>query len=160
MLASEMQANIRFCGSRVLSYSLNNEFVDFYETLSPNDVDVSCSYVSVDKKDDYTVAIIRLHVEAHCKSANNSIEDASKLDTDLLIEGCFIVSNKLCDEDLMRYVIINGSAVLYSMARSFISSVTSLSMTNGKLTLPMISTFSLYEQYLQDKEANSKKQNT
>ena len=158
MLASDMQANFQFCGSRVLSFSLNNEFVTLSEALLPRDVDVSCDIYSVDRQDEFVAVVVRLKVAAHCRG--EAAEDGHQIDLDakLLIEGCSAAPGNMGDEELAKYAIINGGAVLYSMARSFISTTTSLSTTSGKLTLPMVSTFALYREY-QEKQASKQKRN-
>lgn len=145
MNTRDMQSNFQFCGSRILRFYLQNDFVSLPPEealhLSPDKAtDVKYEIVSIEKKDGHAVGILRLHITTVAADG----ESKGQLGADLWIEGCFVMVADLSPEDIRKFLIVNGSASLYSIARSFIASVTSQSLENGKLILPMISTYALY----------------
>lgn len=149
MNASEMQSWFQFCGSRVLRFSMHNDYVampqeDDLSTSPAQSTDVKYEVVSIEKREKYYVGILRLHITTGASSTDGNTEHKNEIGADLWIEGCYVMIDRLSEDDMQKMLIINGSASLYSIARSFISSVTSQSMDSGSLTLPMISTYALY----------------
>ena len=53
-------------------------------------------------------------------------------------QGVFKASNEITDEKFMELLNINGGAALFSIARSKIEVLSSLTYTEGKIILPMI----------------------
>ncbi len=149
MNANDMQSNFQFCGFRILRFNMSNDFVNLpsEDELSETPIqstNVKYEIVSIEKKEGYHVGILRLHINTAAAATDGNTEQENKLDADLWIEGCYILIGDLPDEDIQKFLIINGSASLYSIARSFIAGVTAQSMNSGSLMLPMISTYALY----------------
>ena len=145
----KMQSNFQFCGSRILRFYLQNDFVSLPEedalTLSPDKAtDVKYEIVSIEKKEDHAVGILRLHITTAAGVTDGNTQAEKQIGADLWIEGCYVMIADLPEEDMRKFLIVNGGASLYSIARSFIASVTAQSVEDGKLTLPMISTYALY----------------
>ena len=56
----------------------------------------------------------------------------------VVIEGVFKASNEITDEKFMELLNVNGGAALFSIARSKIEVLSSITYSEGKIVLPMI----------------------
>lgn len=65
---------------------------------------------------------------------------------ELVIEGVFSANTELPDEEFMTLLNINGGAALYSIARSKIETISSLTYAEGKILLPMINIVQYYQE--------------
>ena len=54
------------------------------------------------------------------------------------VKGLFKTSNEVSDEKFMELLNINGGAALFSIARSKIEVLSSLTYAEGKIVIPMI----------------------
>lgn len=147
MKTTEMASSFAFIGSRVVSFAMANDFVAL--NTHPHQViaDVSCKIVDISKTEDVLSGVIHLTV----KSGVADSETNDKLNFELVLEGCFAAPEDTEPEKMEKHLIINGSALLYSTARAYIASVTALSLQSGKVALPTVNTFRLYEEYMANK---------
>jgi len=74
-----------------------------------------------------------------------SIQDAGKFSVNLVIEGGFKAPLAVDEERFDRFMRVNGSASLYSIARGFITSTTAQAFSGGSVILPLINTMKLEE---------------
>lgn len=154
MKTTDMQTGLKFIGSRVVSFAMTNDFVSL--NLQPYQVvaDVDCEIIDISHEKDFVSGIIQLTVSA-VTGKNEDEEDSGALTFKLELEGCFAAPEKTEDEQMEKLLLINGSAMLYSAARAYIASVTALSLQGGKIALPTVNTFCLYDDY---KEKKTKEQ--
>ena len=74
---------------------------------------------------------------------------AGPLHLNMDIQGCFKASQETSKEEFNKMLSINGCAALFSIARSIIVSVTSQSLVQGSILLPMVNIFNLRKEKLE-----------
>lgn len=149
MDANEMLSLFQIAGTRVLKFTLKNDFV----TLNNNNnvkCDASYSIESVDEQNGLLVGIIRLYVKASIKDTNKA-----KIACSIDFEGCFASPVNIGKDKFVEMLGINGCASLFSMSRAYISSATSLATSGGQLILPMINTFRLAKDGLKQQSGST-----
>lgn len=142
-------AAIQFVGSSVKSIVLHNDFIILNETQELNrsvNVDYEIDEISENiDEDDSVYGTITLFV-------NIEISDGkSRLTIEMDLQGCFVASKDLNREEFKNMLSVNGCATLYSIARSIIISMTSQSLAQGSVILPMINAFKLKEEKVDNK---------
>ncbi len=124
-------SDMQFIGSSIKSLEINNDFVVFPEK-SNKMFDVIYERISIDKRDERKNGIIRLDVKVQLS------EDERNCNVHLIIEGCFNISSDVSDDDFEKILAINGRALLYSVSRAYITTISSIAFANGSIVLPMM----------------------
>lgn len=128
-----------FAGSKIKKLNYTNPFINLPKDARYS-VDVDYT-VDEAKKDDYGHrGIITLYIVMKIKHKKNT--STLRLE----IEGCFDLADDSIPDDSFEHMLqLNGTTMLYSIARSIIQTITSQSYLNGSVALPMINVISLYE---------------
>lgn len=147
MNVNNVISEFQFIGSSINRLSVSNDFVVFPDssTLDKN-IDVSYDILEISKDDDNIWGTIDLYIECNisdCNSNENETDNVCAIS--LSINGCFTDNSSLDENTFKKRLSVNGCAALYSIARSFIMSVSSQLSVNCNITLPMINTFKLVE---------------
>ena len=89
-----------------------------------------------------------MQVDVSLKKEDETLEpDTFKV----VLEGVFKASAELDDDKFMELLNINGGASLFSIARSKIEVLSSITYSEGKVLLPMINVI----QYFQERNTNN-----
>lgn len=141
MNTEKIQSEFQIVGSRIVKFNLKNDFALLERDTKKRLADASYELGSITEFEDKIFGIVNLYIKVDAK---NKLKQ--KLSLNLIIEGCFTVSKGTEIEKFKNMLGINGCTALYSIARSFIISVTSQALAGGEIILPMINTFKLIEQ--------------
>lgn len=96
-------------------------------------LDIKCSEPFV--KDNEKFGKLLMQVEVTLFKKNEELEpDTFKI----VIEGIFKATNEMSNEKFLELLNINGGAALFSIARSKIEMLSSMTYAEGKIVIPMI----------------------
>ena len=147
MNVNGIKSDFQFVGSSIIRLSVSNDFVAFPDSSAlDKNIDVSYDILETSKDEDNIWGTIDLYIECSVSDCNSNENEANSVCTiSLSINGCFIDNPSLDETTFKKMLSVNGCAALYSIARSFIMSVSSQLSVNCNITLPMINTFKLVE---------------
>ena len=152
MDAKQYEADIQYKGSFITECSFENNIIDavtdceLTHQLSVSVSDqISCSDPS--KK----AAYVRLILDGVYSLSDGS--DAS-CKYHMALHGIFEIDKAVPDEDFISKLWFNGSATLYSVARSKMEVMSSMVLNHGKIELPMVNMYELLK--AQSEKENSK----
>lgn len=131
---NKITADLDFVGSTVHSVEIKSNMISIpNKTKKSFGMDIKCSKPLI--KDEEKFGKLLLQVEVSLFKEDEELEpDTFKL----VIEGMFKSSKEIDDERFMELLNINGGAALFSIARSKIEVLSSLTYVDGKIVLPMI----------------------
>ena len=147
MNVNSIKSEFQFIGSSINRLAISNDFVVFPDasTLDKN-IDVSYDILEISKDEDNVWGTIDLYIECTISDCNSNQNETNNVCTiSLSINGCFIDNTSLDESTFKKMLSVNGCAALYSIARSFVMSVSSQLSVNCNITLPMINTFKLVD---------------
>lgn len=123
----------KIVGTSVKSFNIKNEFVSFPNAKNlKRSIDVSHKIVSVENvNEQYLSGVLQLNIDVLVQDENR------KYLLDLTIEGGFIAPLEIGEETFREMLVLNGITSLYSIARGFVQSTTSQTLTEGSILLPM-----------------------
>lgn len=127
-----IEATFQLLGTRVIDCKIHNDFI-YIDGSEKKKIDISHSISSMGAtEDDKKIGVLQLSLKLQIW------EGKKKLKIDLTIEGAFETPRERSDENFAEMLEINGMAALYSVARSFVLSITAQSLIEGKVMMPMI----------------------
>lgn len=128
-------SDFQYIGSRVVSLKIRNDFVGLDLSGMKRTLDISHEVKEISSSGDRESYSGLLHLRIKTTAAI----DKKKYAVDILLEGCFEgASERLSCEDFEEMLCINGLTSLYSVARGILQSVTSQTLMDGAILLPMI----------------------
>lgn len=149
-MKSEAISDFQLIGTRLGKIEVTNNFV----TLPPSDeldvnIDMGNSKINIPEypnKSNSLEGVLQQYINfsATCK---NCSQDSIKIS--VMIEG-FFVTNEKDKNRFKQMLLLNGNTALYSILRSYVISISAMSLEEGKIVLPMINFTKLIEQ--EDKE--------
>lgn len=131
---NKITAELDFVGSSIHNVEIKSDMVRISNSTKKSfGLDIKCSKPLV--KDNEKFGKLLMQVEISLFKEDEELEpDSFKL----IIEGVFKTSNEIPDEKFMELLNVNGGAALFSIARSKMEVLSSLTYTEGKVVLPMI----------------------
>lgn len=142
MEIEKIVSDFQMLGSRIKSFHMDNDFVRINSNRNiEKEIDTSYTTKSpMQFQDDENAPIAGLvTLMINIRVFDDEYEARLSLET----EGCFILKNSYDEKELEDMLAVNGTAALYSLARGFLSSVTSQMCMNGTITIPMVNTVEL-----------------
>lgn len=136
-------SEFQFKSSIIRELNIENDFVSL---PNKNDLDTSMeiknAFSDIEENNGELYANVLLILNVTAKSIDN--EENRSMKVDLSIEGRFSYceDNK---EQFERMLVLNGTSTLYSIARAHIATITSMSLQNGKINLPMVNFVKLFQ---------------
>lgn len=131
---NKITADLDFINSVIHRVEVKSDMVKISnDTKKSFGLDVKCSAPVV--KDDLKFGKLLMQVDVLL------FKDDESLDPDtfkIVIEGIFKTTAAIPDEKFMELLNVNGGAALFSIARSKIETLSSLTYSEGKIVLPMI----------------------
>lgn len=132
MNTEKVESCFQMIGARVVDYKLHNDFVSI-DGNEKKKLDMTHTISQIGKNsDDCVLGIMQLTLKIQLWKGKE------KLKIDLTIEGCFKAPEDMADDEFEKMLNVNGTAALYSIARSFVLSNTSQVLLDGKVILPMV----------------------
>ena len=131
---NKITAELDFVGSSVHNVEIKSDMIRISNSTKKSfGLDIKCSKPLV--KDNEKFGKLLMQVEVSLFKEDEELEpDSFKI----VIEGVFKASNETSDEKFMELLNVNGGAALFSIARSKIDMLSSMTYAEGKIVLPMI----------------------
>lgn len=131
---NKITAELDFVGSSVHNVEIKSDMIRISNSTKKSfGLDIKCSKPLV--KDNEKFGKLLMQVEVSLFKEDEELEpDSFKI----VIEGVFKASNEISDEKFMELLNVNGGAALFSIARSKIEMLSSMTYAEGKIVLPMI----------------------
>ena len=131
---NKITAELDFVGSSVHNVEIKSDMNRISNSTKKSfGLDIKCSKPLV--KDNEKFGKLLMQVEVSLFKEDEELEpDSFKI----VIEGVFKASNETSDEKFMELLNVNGGAALFSIARSKIEMLSSMTYAEGKIVLPMI----------------------
>lgn len=131
---NKIVADLDFVGSSIHSVEIKADMIKISSTTKKSfGLDIKCSKPLL--KDDSKFGKLLMQVDVSLFKENEELEpDTFRV----VIEGVFKASNEITDEKFMELLNVNGGAALFSIARSKIEVLSSITYSEGKIVLPMI----------------------
>ena len=131
---NKITADLEFVGSYIHNVEIKADMIKIYDNTQKNfglDIKYSKPLIKGNEK----FGKLLMQVEVSLFKEDTSLEpDTIKV----VIEGMFKSSSELVDEKFLELLNINGGAALFSIARSKIEVLSSITYSEGKIVLPMI----------------------
>ncbi len=124
-------------GNRIISINVDNSLFNLdEENIAQKTFDYSTEIGEIlrDEKENELLGTVRLSVFIDVEGT----QEEQKYSFDLTLEGCFSTTIDTSEEEFKTMLKINGSAALFSIARSFVISTSAQTCLSGQLILPMI----------------------
>lgn len=127
-------SEFQIIGNSIKTFKIKNDFIALNSgNKTKRKIDVSHHITSMgtinDQKTFSGTIVLNIKVSI--------AEEKKKYSVDLSIEGCFNAPVEIGESNFKDMLKINGITSLYSIARGFIQSTTSQTLTSGSVLLPM-----------------------
>lgn len=152
MDAKQCESDIQYRGSFITECSFENNVIDAVTNCSlTHQISVSVSEQIPYKESNKKAAYVRLILDG-----TYSLDDGSNASCKyhMVLNGLFEIDKAVPDEDFVTKLWFNGSATLYSIARSKMEVMSSMVLNHGKIELPMVNMYELLK--AQSEKENSK----
>lgn len=140
---NEVKSDFQLLATSIKKIDFQNNFVYFNnenEDLVRNmDASYEIENIRRDDADDTIMGTISLNVVITLS------DNESEMICDLIIQGCFYISDNQDIDQFKNMLQVNGCATLYSIARGIILNITSQACFGAHILLPMINLFRLKE---------------
>lgn len=131
---NKVTAELDFIGSSIHNIEINAEMISISnQTKKSFALDIKCSKPLVKDGEKFGKLLMQVGVSLK-KEDENQEPDTFRI----VLEGVFKASDKVDDDKFMELLNINGGAALYSVARSKMEVLSSITYSEGKILLPMI----------------------
>ena len=138
-------STFQFVGSRIVKFTQANDFFSIMATDElDRRLDVEYQIDSIESEKTKFLGILSLNIKVDVKEkSNNKIKKKYKIN--LTIQGAFSSDIELGREQFEKMLEVNGCASLYAVARAFIMSITSQSLFDGQIILPLLNVVNMVE---------------
>lgn len=132
---NEIISEFQLVNTRIFKAEITNHLVDL-----PPFSELNCSLnlgnpdLSIEEKEDHLCATLQLALDYYAVHKDNN-DDSFKIS--IAVEGLFVYNEKN-KEKFTQMLMLNGNTALYSIIRSYVMTLSSLSLASGKIILPMI----------------------
>lgn len=143
MNTKKIASDFQLIGTAVRHIDFKNDFVsidersaDFEKTF---DLDYKVINISKSADENQWIGLSLLTIDVNLENGMSSMS------MHIVIEGAFSCSSTVDKEPFKNMIEINGGASIYSIARGFITSITSQAMCGGEVILPMINVYDYFK---------------
>ncbi len=119
-----------YLGNSIKKMNVQNDIVNIAEDITPS-FDLDFNIIEITKRDLNFYGVILMDLIVEIKVNNN------KSKFEFQFEAAFTCS-EISKEEFINVLMFNGAACLYSIARSKIENISSLTFNNYTIKLPMI----------------------
>lgn len=131
---NKITADLDFIGSSIHNVEVKADMIKISnQTKKSFALDIKCSKPLI--KDDEKFGKLLMQVDVSLNKEDETLEpDTFRI----VLEGVFKASIEVDDDRFMELLNVNGGAALFSIARSKIEVLSSITYSEGKIVLPMI----------------------
>lgn len=140
-------ATLQLLNTRVPELTIENDFVTLpSKEETETSLELGDVGHAIEKREDAYVGVLQLRIHSITKSKKSN----KKIEFSIVVEGIFKFDGD--DKEMFEQMLfLNGNSSLYSIARSHIINMTSLSFASGQIILPMLNFVKIAEQLKQGK---------
>ncbi len=145
---NKISADLDFIASVVHNIEMNANMVAITSaTKQTFDLDIKCTNPVIENESKFGKLLMQINVK---------LQDENELPDTLtmVLEGVFSADENMDDDKFMELLNINGGAVLFSIARSKIEVISSLTYIEGKITLPMVNIIQYFQERNNDQSGD------
>ena len=122
-------------GNRILSVNIDNSFFNLTDdNIAEKSFDYNSEIGNIIKDEKEMLGTVRLSLAIKIEG----VQAEQQYSFDLTLEGCFSTNLDTDEDEFKSMLKINGSAALFSIARSFIIGTSSQTCLSGQIILPMV----------------------
>lgn len=137
----ETLATLQLEKTRVVNINTSNDFVNLPQNEElDNNINIGNSDCVINEQNDKLYGALQLQVNVELIQ----IITSKKINISITLEGIFSYDEP-DKEKFRQMMLLNGLSTLYSIARSYILTISSMTLASGKITLPMINFLKLSE---------------
>ena len=146
MNTETIKSEFQFIGNSIEALNIHNDFIMLPDDGLTKQIDVSYAIKNISKDKDGIWGIVNLYVDCSLVSdKKDESDEQGEFKIGLILNGCFTDKKDISNEEFEKMLKINGCAAMYSIARSIIIGISSQSVVDGSIILPMINVFKLHE---------------
>ncbi len=153
MNTQDFEPPFQFVGSRVLKLTQTNNFLYLTDKELNRKVNVEYEIKNISRKENDLFGLLHLIIDVELKERGKS---KNQYKCHLVIEGCFVCNEDIGEDKFYKMIEINGCASLFSIARAFLISISSQSVLEGKITLPLLNVVNMVNKRKEDLENQDK----
>ena len=125
-----------FLGSRITHFDFDSTIFAFEDNAFDKTIDIKIETKKPLIENNNRVGEVELRIEINLNSKDSSSDRQANIH--LTISGGFQAPVEMEENGFADMLRINGAAALYSIARSYLISVTSQSFVRGNIILPLV----------------------
>ncbi len=149
---NSIQSPFEFMGSAICEMSVQNHLLHIGPQTSPKiEMQIMVSNVSHEVEDKKFFGTVALNIKINLITKDDPIEDKITFG----LEGGFCASDTIDETLFSNMLSLNGSTILYSIARGKIESISSAIFEYGKIELPVVNMNQYFEKEASKAEKNN-----
>lgn len=127
---STVQNKLTFIANRIVSLDIKNPFLTLPEQTQ-NSINVDVHLMEETAHEDGVISVLQLEISSSCCS------DDKTYALNMTLEGAFMVKDT-SDEERQELVRVNGTAILYSVARGIAMGISAQTLAGNAMILPVL----------------------
>ena len=134
-------SHFQMLGNRILNVKIENSYFDLSsENIIHKSFDYNSIVGSITKSENSQeqLGTVELTVKVEIKGNSPADIPEQKYIFELTLEGCFSTPSSTSEDMFKDMLRVNGSAALFSIARSFIIGTSAQTCLSGQIILPMV----------------------
>lgn len=137
MELNQVASGIRFVGSTILKFNIENEEHSIIALQGNERIGISLDIdvVDIEHTDNGLLGILILSIKTHVHQSTSEEDHDSEFE--LILQGAFHTKT-LPENEFIQHLYINGGTTLYSLARTLMMQFSASTYQSGKILLPMI----------------------
>lgn len=143
---NECEAEFQYRDSFIIDLRIENAIIDLETSADlQSDAYVTVSGMEPDKENPERIGRVQLELKGKMYAENTSGEACKYR---MVIVGEFSAPATMNQETFAKMLWINGTAIMYGMARAKLETISAMVLNRGKITLPMINVIELLKKQL------------
>ena len=145
METKKFQPAFQMVANTIQKIVLQNTIINISDTQDLHrNFSVETKDIIIENHNEYKSAGLDIEVIAVVKE--KKIENPKQFKIEIIVSGVFTDSVETSDEYFKNKLKINGTAALYSIARGCITNISSQSLAEGKIVLPLVNFMEVSEE--------------
>ncbi|MDC7278778.1 hypothetical protein NXH64_04590 [Butyrivibrio fibrisolvens] len=140
MNLNEITAGIELLGNNINKLVIKNSLVNFADAKEKK-IDFCINKPRFEKDDDGLMG--QIEIEFKIDLINS---EEQKCHMEIALEGAFVPSGDIDEEQFEQLVMVNGAAALVSIARGKIEAISGNVLNSGKIVIPFINVLEYYKE--------------
>lgn len=153
-------ATFQLKGTRIVDFNIQNDFID----LPGNDelnksINLGNPSIKIDDNKDNENDMLFAELQLKANILYEHKELPQKLNISITVEGFFSFSEK-SEDKFKQMLCLNGNSNLYTVIRSYVTTISSLALNSGKIIMPMINFLKLADLLAKKNDENNNMENS